>query len=117
MTVFRCSYCRSRGERVYVQWLLCRDGKRRLFLADLTEVGQLQPDQVGWVAGRTVVNGRERVAMAPITQVSRGKAEAANRVAVLHWCTAYQELRAAAFGDDGRPSTPAYTSLAPQTGE
>jgi hypothetical protein len=93
--VRRCEFCSA----VYVQWLQCRDGRRRLFNADPVEVGQLPDDAVGWVPGRVKVRGRERVALAPISQVSSGKADAARRVMVVHDCPEFTRLYQAAMGE------------------
>jgi hypothetical protein len=84
---------------VYVQWLRCRDGRRRLFDADPVDTDHLPAGQAGWVPGRSAVRGRQQVVMAPITQVSSGKAEAARRVAVLHDCPNFRALYVQAMGE------------------
>ncbi len=99
MSAFRCTFC----SKVFVQWLWCRDGRRRLFNLDPVEVGHLTDGQVGWVPGRATVKGRLRVVLAPIGHVSRGKAEAARRVAVLHRCPDFLALYGEVFGTDGGP--------------
>ncbi len=92
MSVRRCEYC----ETVYVQWLRCRDGRRRLFEATPVDVDQVG-GRFGWVPGRATINGRTQVVLAPITQVSTGKADAARRVMVLHDCEAFRELHEKVF--------------------
>lgn len=95
MSVRRCDYCHT----TYVQWLTCRDGRRRLFEATPVPVDQLPDRSDGWVPGRTTLKGRERVALARLDHVSRGKADAAVRAMVLHRCPEYQRLHNAVFDD------------------
>lgn len=97
MGVRRCEFCTT-TPAVYVQWLSCRDGRRRLFEADPVDVDQVPAGQRGWVPGRITVRGRDRVAMAPIDQVSAGKAAAARRVVVEHHCPRFRELYEQALG-------------------
>jgi hypothetical protein len=97
--VRRCEFCTTPA--VYVQWLSCRDGRRRLFEATPVDVDQVPPGKRGWVPGRATVRGRNRVVMAPIDQVSYGKAEAARRVMVEHRCPRLRELYDQALGTSG----------------
>lgn len=94
MSVRRCDYCAV----VYVQWLLCRDGRRRVFQSTPVDVADLAAGQIGWVPGRARIQGRERVALAPIAQVSSGKADAARRVLLVHDCPEFRRLHGQVFG-------------------
>ncbi len=80
-----------------MQWLSCRDGSRRVFEITPVDLDQLG-SRSGWVPGRATVNGRTKVVMAPLGQVSRSKADAARRAVVEHRCDAYQRLYQAAMG-------------------
>ena len=88
MGVRRCEFC----DRVYVQWLRCRDGTRRLFEATPVEVADVPDGSTGWVPGRVTVNGYPRVVMSPLGHVGRAKAAAARRVVLQHRCPKFQEL-------------------------
>lgn len=88
----RCKFCNE-----YVQWLTCKDGKRRMFSGDPIPVEQ-DTGADGWVTGRHVIRGRERVVMTRINHVSAGKRAAVRRVVVLHACPEYRRLVEAAYG-------------------
>lgn len=73
-------------------WLAARHRGRLLFDFDPVEV---LPDGVdGWVPGRREVRGRTVCELAPVSQVSAGKAEAARRFMVLHRCEVRADLEA-----------------------
>jgi hypothetical protein len=67
-------------------------------LFDLRPVDAREATTPGWVAGRMTTRGRNEVLMAPIARVSRGKAEAAQRIVVLHRCAEHDVLAAKVFG-------------------
>lgn len=90
----RCGFCNRPTIRLYARW-------RGMMWFDFDPVDTLPDGVEGWVPGRHEVRGRMVCDMAPVSQVSSGKAEAARRFMVLHRCEVRQrmEIEAGVAGD------------------
>jgi hypothetical protein len=83
--MLRCAFCNRPVIRLYARF-------RGRLLFDFDPVEVLPPGVEGWVPGRRVHRGREVCDMAPVSQVSAGKAAAARRFMVVHRCEAREAL-------------------------
>lgn len=79
-----CAYC-----NLPIHWMFTRYGTRLPFDAELLP-RHLDPDNSGWLPGTWKIQGRDRMAMAPMHHYGRRKMARVSHVAVLHRCPNYE---------------------------
>lgn len=81
----RCGFCNRPVIRLRARF-------RGMLWFDFAPVEVLPEGVEGWVPGRREWRGREVCDLAPVSQVSAAKAEAARRFMVMHRCPVRAEL-------------------------